>query len=89
MLLNSYCYDTHICNKTIFYLTEKIQEHKKNVDRKTYSVKELAEVLGVSENKARQLTHAKDFPVLIIGAKRLTIMSRLDQWLEENIGLIV
>lgn len=70
-------------------LTEKIQEHKKNVDRKTYSVKELAEVLGVSENKARQLTHAKDFPVLVIGAKRLTIISRLDQWLEENIGLIV
>lgn len=70
-------------------LTEKIQEHKKNVDRKTYSVKELAEVLGVSENKARQLTHAKDFPVLVIGVRRLTIISRLDQWLEENIGIII
>lgn len=70
-------------------LTEKIQEHKKNVDRKTYSVKELAEVLGVSETKARQLTHAKDFPVLVLGRKRLTIISKLDEWIEENIGLII
>ena len=70
-------------------LTEKIQEHKKNVDRKTYSVKELAEVLGVSETKARQLTHVKDFPVLVLGRKRLTIISKLDEWIEENIGLII
>lgn len=70
-------------------LTEKIQEHKKNVDRKTYSVKELAEVLGVSENKARQLTHAKDFPVMVIGRKRLTIISKLDDWIEKNIGLVI
>lgn len=70
-------------------LTEKIQEHKKNVDRKTYSVKELAEVLGVSENKARQLTHAKGFPVLVLGRKRLTIISKLDDWIEQNIGLVM
>lgn len=70
-------------------LTEKIQEHKKNVDRKTYSVKELAEVLGVSENKARQLTHAKGFPVMVIGRKRLTIISKLDDWIEKNIGLVI
>ena len=70
-------------------LTEKIQEHKKNVDRKTYLVKELAEVLGVSENKARQLTHAKGFPVMVIGRKRLTIISKLDDWIEKNIGLVI
>lgn len=70
-------------------LTQRIEEHKKNLNRRTYTIKELAEVLGVSENKARQLTHAKDFPVLVIGVRRLTIISRLDQWLEENIGIIV
>ncbi len=70
-------------------LTEKIQEHKKNVERKTYSVKELAEVLGVSENKARQLTHAKDFPVIVIGKKRLTVISKLDGWIETHLGAII
>ncbi len=70
-------------------LTEKIQEHKKNVERKTYSVKELAEVLGVSENKARQLTHAKDFPVIVLGKKRLTVISKLDDWIETHLGAII
>lgn len=70
-------------------LTEKIQEHKKNVERKTYSVKELAEVLGVSENKARQLTHAKDFPVIVLGKKRLTVISKLDDWIEIHLGAII
>lgn len=70
-------------------LTQRIEEHKKNLNRRTYTIKELAEVLGVSENKARQITHAKGFPVLVIGVRRLTVISRLDQWLEENIGLIV
>lgn len=68
-------------------LTEKIKEHKKNVERKTYSVKELATILGISENKARQLTHAKDFPVIVLGKKRLTVISKLDEWLESHLGV--
>lgn len=70
-------------------LTERIQEHRKDMNRKTYTVKELAEVLGVSENKARQLTHAKNFPVIILGRKRLTIISKLDEWIEGNLGLVI
>lgn len=70
-------------------LTEKIQEHKKEIVRKTYTVKELAVVLGVSQTKARQLTHAKDFPVMVIGRSRLTIISKLDDWVEKNIGLVI
>ncbi|CDI50316.1 helix-turn-helix domain-containing protein [Clostridium tetani] len=69
-------------------ITEMVQEHKKNIAKKTLTVKELAKVLGLSENKARQLTHAKDFPVLVLGRTRLTIISKLDKWLEENIGEI-
>lgn len=69
-------------------ITEMVQEHKKNIAKKTLTVKELSKVLGLSENKARQLTHAKDFPVLVLGRTRLTIISKLDKWLEENIGEI-
>lgn len=70
-------------------ITEKIQNHKKNIDRKTYTIRELAEVLGVSENKARQITHAKDFPVIIVGVKRLTVISKLDDWIENHLGVII
>lgn len=68
-------------------LTEEIRKHKKNVERRTYSVKELASVLGVSENKARGLTHAKDFPVIVLGKKRLTVIAKLDEWLEGHLGI--
>lgn len=66
-----------------------IEEHKKGIKRKTLTIKELATVLGTSENKARQLTHAKDFPVLILGKSRLTVISKLDEWLEDNIGKVL
>lgn len=69
-------------------LTAKVAEHKKKIERKTLTVKELASVLGISVAKARQLTHAKDFPVLVLGQTRLTIISQLDRWLENNFGKI-
>ncbi|MEL5900573.1 helix-turn-helix domain-containing protein [Clostridium sporogenes] len=70
-------------------ITKMVEEHRKDIAKKTLTVKELAKVLGLSENKARQLTHAKDFPVLVLGRTRLTIISKLDEWLEENIGEIL
>ncbi|MBE6064700.1 helix-turn-helix domain-containing protein [Clostridium cochlearium] len=70
-------------------ITKMVEEHRKNITRKTLTVKELAQVIGVSENKARQLTHAKDFPVLVVGRSRLTVISKLDDWIEENIGLVI
>jgi excisionase family DNA binding protein len=69
-------------------LSAKVAEHKKEIMRKTLTVPELAKVLGTSTNKARQLTHAKGFPVLVLGQTRLTIISRLDDWLENNFGKI-
>lgn len=69
-------------------LSNMVNEHKKKVQRKTLTVKELAKVMGVSENKARQLTHADGFPVLVLGQTRLTIISMLDEWLENNIGQV-
>ncbi|MBC8580944.1 hypothetical protein [Zhenhengia yiwuensis] len=40
-------------------LTEKVAEQKKNIERRTLSVKELAQVMGIGENKARQLCKSK------------------------------
>lgn len=69
-------------------LTQKVIEQKKEIERKTLTIKELAAVLGVGEDKARQLTHTKGFPVVVLGKRRLIIASRLDSWLDENIGRV-
>ncbi len=67
-------------------LTQVFKEQNKEIAKKTYTVKELSEALNISEGKARQLTHAEGFPVLVLGRTRLTIISKLDKWLEENVG---
>lgn len=67
-------------------LTEMIKEQKRDISRKTCSVKEFAEMINASENKARQLTHAQGFPVIVLGKKRLIVLSKVDEWLERNIG---
>ena len=61
-----------------------IASNKEKTQKKTLSVKELAKALGTSESKARQLTHSKGFPVLVLGKSRLTVISKLDEWLENN-----
>ena len=70
-------------------VTNMIQDHRKDVAKKTLTIKELAEALGTSPNKARQLTHAEGFPVMILGKSRLTVISKLDEWLENNIGKLI
>lgn len=67
-------------------LTEMIKEQKREIVRKTCSVKEFAGMINASENKARQLTHAQGFPVIVLGKKRLIVLSKVDEWLERNIG---
>lgn len=70
-------------------ITKMVEEHRKDIAKKTLTVKELAQVLGISENKARQLTHAKDFPIIVIGRTRLVVLSKLDEWIENNLGLVI
>ena len=66
-----------------------IQEYKKNLERKTCNTKELAEMLGVSEAKARRVTHIEDFPKIKIGRDIRIILSQLDQFLESHLGQIL
>lgn len=69
-------------------ISKMVEDHKKEIAKKTLTIKELAETLQISENKARQLTHAKDFPVIVLGRTRLIVKSKLDEWLENNLGEI-
>lgn len=69
-------------------ISKIVEEHKKEIAKKTLTIEELAEILQISKNKARQLTHAKDFPVIVLGRTRLTVKSKLDEWLENNFGKI-
>ena len=63
-----------------------IQEYKRKLEQKTCSIKELSGMMGVSEAKARRLTHIEGFPIICIGRNRRIILSKLDTWLENNIG---
>ena len=55
-------------------------------EKKTMSVREFAEEYGVGINNAYQLVNAYDFPKIKFGRKILIIKSKVDSWLEEQIG---
>lgn len=67
-------------------MTMNVQEYKDKVMKKTCDIKELSEIIGVSTEKARRLTHIEGFPVICIGRNRRVILSKLDNWLENHIG---
>lgn len=63
-----------------------IQEYRERLKKKTCNIKELSEILGVSQDKARRITHIEGFPKLKIGRDIRIILSKLDEFLEEHIG---
>ena len=63
-----------------------IQEYKEKLKKKTCTIKELSEILGVSEVKARRVAHIEGAPVLKIGRDYRIILSKLDEFLEDHIG---
>ena len=68
-------------------LNEIIEQNTRKVTKKTISVKEWASIEDISYAKALKLSHAKGFPIIRIGRDRRIIMSKLDEWLEKNIGI--
>ena len=66
-----------------------IQEYRKKVDKLTCKIPELAEMLDISVDKARRLTHIEGFPCVRVGRDIRIILSRLDEWLSENIGKVL
>ena len=56
------------------------------IERKklTYSVPEMAKVLGISDFKAYQLVKTKGFPTIKIGKRLLVSVNGLESWVEEQ-----
>ena len=51
------------------------------MEKLTYSVKELAEIMGVSLNRAYDMTNIEGFPVIKIGVRKLIPKAALEEWL--------
>ena len=66
---------------------ESLKEYRRELAKKTCSVKELAKMLGISENKAYQLTRIEGFPVIKVGRNKLVVLARLDEFLDSVIGV--
>lgn len=56
------------------------------IERKklTYSVPEMAQVLGISDFKAYQLVKTQGFPTIKIGKRLLVSVAGLESWVEEQ-----
>ncbi len=67
-------------------ISEKMKEHNELVKKRTLSIKEWAEVEGISYNQALKFTNIKDFPIIKLGRERRVVVSRLDKWFEDHIG---
>lgn len=55
--------------------------------RKTMTVKEFCEEYGIGENKAYEIVNSKGFPMFKCGRKIIIIRSKVDEWLEDQIGM--
>ena len=55
-----------------------IQEYRKKVNKLTCKIPELAEMLDISVDKARRLTHIEGFPCVRVGRDIRIILSKLD-----------
>lgn len=66
-----------------------IQEYRKKVNKLTCKIPELAEMLDISVDKARRLTHIEGFPCIRVGRDIRIILSKLDEWLSEHVGEVL
>ena len=62
------------------------QEYGKEIDRKAYTVKEVAEVLGIGKASAYNLVNRDGFPVLTFGKKKIIPIEAFDKWLLKHSG---
>ena len=65
-------------------LLKQIKELLENKDKpKMLFVKDVAEILGINQNKANELWHRSDFPGINIGQKKIE-QKAFDRWLQER-----
>ena len=63
----------------------KIVEPYKN--QKLITIQEFGKLYGIGKSKAYILANMKGFPCIKNGNKTLIIVSKVDEWLEDHIGL--
>ena len=56
------------------------------MDALTYTVAELAKVLGISESHVRRLAKAGRLPVLSIPGRTLFARAAIDSWLRQDVS---
>ena len=54
------------------------------MEKLTYTVKEMAEAVGVSLPTAYEMIHIHDFPVIRVGRKVIIPIASLKLWLERR-----
>lgn len=53
---------------------------------KTMSVKEFSAEYKIGINKSYEIINRKDFPMVRLGRKIIIIRSKVDEWMENQIG---
>lgn len=61
----------------------------RNTGNKTMTVKEFAIEYGIGENKSYEIVNMPNFPMIRCGKKILIIRSKVDEWLESQIGRVL
>lgn len=61
-------------------------EKTEKLERLTYSIPEMAQVLGIGTNKAYDLIHINGFPVIKFGNCYRIPKEALQKWLNEAVG---
>ena len=54
------------------------------MERVTYTVQEVAELLGISKSHAYGLVKERRLPILDIGRRKVIPKAALDTWIQEN-----
>lgn len=57
------------------------------MEKLVYSIREAAEVLGVSKSYLYLLVKQKEIPSLQLGKRRVIPKTYLEQWIQENVNM--
>jgi len=68
----------------IFMEIINLQKQREKIKRATYSIEEVAKLLGVSYKLASKLVHSKGFPKIQIGRRILIPKDLFWEWLKNN-----
>lgn len=70
-------------------IQKKLSEHREMIFKRTCTIKELAEMLNISEKKAREICRIEGCPIITIGRNKRILLNRLDHFLEGLIGEVI